>query len=136
MTPEQPQKHRRLSFNKRSSRKLDEDSDNEVAPKSEVAAAAAAAAAEQEGKPKMPTAASSSQPHHTSPSKSTSMIVTPPPDRSRSTAGGELRSAKKTLQEREQQLNRVSLRSREMSDSAVNFASAAQGFLELSQKKK
>jgi len=110
-------------------------SDCSDGPTSEVAAAAAAAVAAE--------SAANDQGFKTptSPSKKTAptVTVTPPessPSRSRSTAGGELRDAKKTLQERDKQLNRVSQRSREMNDSAVNFAVVAQGFLELSQKKK
>jgi len=104
-------------------------------PKSELAAAAAAATAEQEhaaspAGPKIPVAASSPNMYSTRSGRSSSF------NSRRTSAGGELRSARQTLLERDEQLQRVSQRSREMNDSAVNFAAAAQGFLELSQKKK
>jgi len=106
---------------------------------SEVAAAAAAAAAAEQGQSQKPPSRTpsplmsspTSMPPPSSPARS--------PSRSASTsrsAAGELRDARRTLIERKEDLNRVSMRSRDMSNSASNFASAAQGFLELSQKKK
>jgi len=99
------------------------------APPSEVAAAAAAA--ETSGNntvnvtsvPTVTVAAAS-------PSRSASSR------RSSTSAGSELRSAKQTLKDRERQLHKVSVRSADMSNNASNFATVAQGFLELSAKKK
>jgi len=126
MPPEQ--KKRRVSFSRR---RTSSSSETDV-PQSEFAAAAAAAAAAESSPGNAPLASPQK-----SPNKNNTVFLTPaPPTRSRSTAGSELRSAKKTLQDNEQQLARVSQRSSEMNDSASNFASAAQGFLELSQKKK
>jgi len=104
-----------------------------------AAAAAAAVAAEQEQQTAKNTVTVSTVPPPSAPKSSpskTSLTVKEPPSRSRSSAGSELRSAKQTLQERDRQLNRVSLRSREMNDSAANFAAVAQGFLDLSNSKK
>jgi len=125
VTPEQ--KRRRVSFSRKKG-----SSTNDL-PQSEVAAAAAAAQASSE------TSSANGDPQSSLPkssSKNTVFVNGPPPARTHSSAGSALRDAKKTLQDRDRQLNRVSLRSREMNDSAANFANAAQGFLELSQKKK
>ena len=102
-----------------------------------AAAAAAAAAAESETPNPNPN-----------PAPATKLTVTPPPSASpqrspsrstssnRTSAAGDLRSAKQTLKEREKQLNRVNQRSSDMNDAAANFATVAQGLLELSAKKK
>jgi len=139
LPPEQTKRRPSLSRKSRrrdsvSSTSSGDSSDNEV-----FAAAAAAQAAASE----TPSRASrTSQEFKTpaSPSRQApSIIVSTPsyssPYRPKSTAA-ELRDMKQTLQEREKQLNRVSQRSRDMNDSAANFAMAAQGFLDLSQKKK
>jgi len=138
VTPEQS-RHRGLSFGRRSRRNSSASDTEAVAPKSELEAAAAAALAAENASSNNTVTTTPTKPKpvsSTSSSSSSKLIVTPPPSRTKSTAGGELRSAKQTLIEREHQLNRVSQRSREMSDSAANFAVVAQGFLELSQQKK
>jgi len=131
LSPDPAPKRRGLSFSLRSSKRHDSVSSDSEAPTSEVAAAAAAASStsatpEQQSDFKMPTAPTPT----TSPQRRSSL------SRSRTSAGSELRDAKRTLQENERQLRKVSLRSHEMSDNASNFAAAAQGFLELSHQKK
>jgi len=78
----------------------------------------------------MPTAAT--QPTPISPNRSRRLSGSRTP----TTAGGELRDAKQTLKDREKQLKEVNLRSAQMNNSAANFATAAQGLLDLQNKKK
>jgi len=129
-------KRRGVSF----SRKQRKNSSEPDLPATSEFAAAAAAASQN-----TPTSSTSSSgqfktpmaPAPNSPSRARSASSsTPSSSYRRTSAGGELRSAKQTLQDNERQARRVSQRSREMNDSAVNFASAAQGLLELSAKKK
>jgi len=103
----------------------------------EVAAAAASASA-----PLMMDSKTTSTPEFkkptvtVTPANSPSRTVRSPSYGSRSSTSGDLYEARQILKDNQVKLQRTSMRSSQMSNSAANFASVAQGLLEVSSKKK
>jgi len=141
MPSEQP-KRRGPSFSRK--RKSEEIPRPESSSSSEVAIAAAAATAsastslstdskstsQPEFKQPMPTITV------TSSSSSPSRTVRSPSTGSRPSTASNLYDARQTLRDNQIKFQRTSMRSHEMSNSAANFASVAQGLLEMSSKKR